>query len=147
MTQPSPIFGSNLYLDANLIVYASEGSPFLTDAVKKLLLRVDSDELSATTSEITLAKVLVRPLRDNDAPLADRYRQRIKSGRTLTVMPVTRDILESAAQLRANSASLKLPDAIHAATALPSGCNAFITNDSRFTTVPGLNALLLSELT
>jgi predicted nucleic acid-binding protein len=40
---------------------------------------------------------------------------------------------------------LKLPDAIHAATALSSQCTTFLTNDQRFQSVPGFQTVLLSQ--
>jgi predicted nucleic acid-binding protein len=73
------------------------------------------------------------------------YIQRLTTGRTLNVLPVTRDVLMKAAQLRAANPSLKLPDAIHAATALQHGCTTFVTNDSRFTALAELPVLLLSQ--
>jgi predicted nucleic acid-binding protein len=64
---------------------------------------------------------------------------------TLTI-PINRQILETAAQLRA-STHLKTPDAIHAATALESGCTLFVTNDPAFKRVPNLAVMVLSDLT
>lgn len=51
------------------------------------------------------------------------------------MVPVTAYILEQAALLRANSKlgklpSLKLPDAIHLATAVRERCDVLVTNDS-----------------
>jgi predicted nucleic acid-binding protein len=136
--------GSKLYLDTTTIIYASEGSPLLSPGAQSLLLRIDSGELLAVTSELTLAEVLVKPIRDRNPALADIYRARMRTGRTLEVLPVTRDVLERAAALRAEQVSLKLPDAIHAATALIARCDLFVTNDFRFSSVPGLNPVLLS---
>lgn len=140
------ITGSRLYLDANIIIYAAEGPAALPPALRATLLRVDSGELSAATSELTLAEVLVKPLRDRDAALADSYHRRLTSGPALSVVPVSRAVLSAAARIRADHISLKLPDAIHAATALLHGCTTYLTNDAGFTTVPGLPVLLLSDM-
>jgi predicted nucleic acid-binding protein len=40
---------------------------------------------------------------------------------------------------------LKLPDAIHAATALAMGCTAILTNDIGFKRLPGAQLFLLSD--
>jgi len=64
----------------------------------------------------------------------------------LGVRAITRPILTRAAELRAAHTALKLPDAIHAATALLDGCTTFLTNDGRFAVVPPLPVLLLSQL-
>ena len=50
----------------------------------------------------------------------------------------------SAARLRAQL-GLKTPDAIHAATALATGCALFATNDKGFRRVTGLAVAVLSE--
>jgi predicted nucleic acid-binding protein len=60
-------------------------------------------------------------------------------------VPISRQILEAAAQIRAAS-GLKTPDAIHAATALIEGCTLFVTNDAAFRSIPGLNVAILSEI-
>ena len=47
--------------------------------------------------------------------------------------------------IRANSA-LKLPDAIHFASAINQRCDSFLTNDDRFEGMTGINVVLLSLL-
>lgn len=61
------------------------------------------------------------------------------------LISITEDLLRQAAQIRAQT-NLKTPDAIHAATALASGCVQFITNDPAFRRITGLNIVVLSEL-
>ncbi|WP_347566102.1 PIN domain-containing protein [Scytonema sp. UIC 10036] len=61
------------------------------------------------------------------------------------MIPVSRDILIEAAQLRAN-VNIKLPDAIHAATAILTQCSTFITNDQRFQSVLSISVVLLSQI-
>lgn len=59
--------------------------------------------------------------------------------------PVSRDVLLAAARLRAEI-GLKLPDAIHVATAQLTGCDQFLTNDARVPALPGLVIRRLSDL-
>ena len=146
MAAPPVITGTRLYLDAKVLIYAAEGGAALSPWLRDALLRVDTGELSASTSELTPAEVLVKPLRDGNVALVESYKRRLISGPTLSVLPVSRAVLTRAAELRATTASLKLPDAIHAATALLHGCTTFLINDTRFTAVPGLPLALLSPL-
>jgi predicted nucleic acid-binding protein len=97
------------------------------------------------TSELTLLEVLVKPLKSSDQKLADLFRQVLFGTTGLTCMPIDRHVLELAAQLRA-SYQLRTPDAIHAATALRSGCSQFVTNDPQFRKIPGLLVSVLSEI-
>ncbi|MGB7087656.1 MAG: PIN domain-containing protein [Phormidesmis sp.] len=62
-----------------------------------------------------------------------------------SAVPISRSILIRAAAIRA-STKLKLPDAIHAATAITTGCTTFLTNDKQFKTVKRLHTLLLSQV-
>ncbi|MEH1926024.1 type II toxin-antitoxin system VapC family toxin [Nostoc sp.] len=73
------------------------------------------------------------------------YKQLISNSQNLTVISVSRQVLIEAAQLRA-SINIKLPDAIHAATALLTQCSTFLTNDQHFRSVPELSVILLSEI-
>src|SRR4051794_4291710 len=111
------VAGDTVYIDANLFIYAMEGVPTVAAKLSGLFQRFDRGELRAVTSELTLAEVLVKPLRDNRADLRDKYERMMRTSPALTVVPISRDILIASATLRATSA-LKLPDAIHAATAI-----------------------------
>ena len=70
----------------------------------------------------------------------------LQSGDALRLVPVSRPILIDAAALRAKHSALKLPDAIHVATARASGCEVLLTNDRALTGSPGLQVKLCSEL-
>ena len=61
------------------------------------------------------------------------------------LIPVTLPIAESAADLRARY-NLRTPDALHVASALSSGCDAFLTNDAGLKRVQELPILVLDEL-
>lgn len=63
----------------------------------------------------------------------------------LEVVPVSRDVLIEAARLRA-VANLRLPDAIHGATATLTGCETFLTNDRRLLAIPGIDVVVLSDV-
>jgi predicted nucleic acid-binding protein len=62
----------------------------------------------------------------------------------MRIVPVTRDILIDAARLRAQHLTLKMPDALHAATALASGAEFLVSNDTRFAAIPGLQQVKIS---
>jgi predicted nucleic acid-binding protein len=56
---------------------------------------------------------------------------------------VTRAILRGAAQLRA-STNVRLPDAIHLATANAAGCDSFLTNDQQLQSRTTLRVVVIS---
>jgi predicted nucleic acid-binding protein len=141
----SSLTGSSLYLDTNIFIYACEGFPEYADKLLELFETIDSGKITAVTSELTLAELLVKPFMDGNTHRQTIYRDTIQDSDLLSVYPVTRDILIEAARLRSIS-SLRLPDAIHIATAGFAGCNAFLTNDRRIAAVAGIKIIFLSEV-
>lgn len=97
------------------------------------------------TSELSLAEILVRPIKKANIFEQETYAKAITSTDSLIVVPVNRSILIEAAATRANT-KLKLPDAIHAASAIATGCTTFLTNDKQFRTVEDLHTLLISQV-
>lgn len=135
-----------VYLDTNIFIYAIEGHARYAEELRLLLKRIEVGELVAVTSELTLAEVLPGPLRMGNDKQASVFRHFLRSRPpTFNVLPVTRMILEEAANLRATT-SLKLPDAIHAATALLRKCEAFVTNDSKIKPMASLEVLQLDDV-
>jgi predicted nucleic acid-binding protein len=142
LTLPSQ---GSVYVDANCIIYSYERvEPYLTQ-LEPLWDAIDQHLLTIMTSELTFLEVLVRPLRTQNTVLEAGFRRMLASP-DLRLVPVSFAVLELAAHLRAATAALKTPDAIHAATALEWGCTLLVTNDVAFKKVPGLTVTLLSEL-
>ncbi len=137
--------GDRIYLDTNIWIYALEGFPAFAQNLTALFQALDLGTLTAVTSELSLAEVLVKPMQKQNATQQAIYKQAISSTQNLSIIPVGREILIAAAQLRAIT-NLKLPDAIHAATALSSQCSTFLTNDQRFQAMSNLQVILLSQI-
>jgi len=137
---------SNIYLDANLFIYHLEGFAEFATILNRLFEKLDNGEAHGVTSELTLAETLVKPLQQGNALVCSTYEQFLRDSKALSVVPVSRQILIKAAELRASSA-MKLPDAIHFATAAEQGCSAYVTNDKRVKSLPTMPVLPLSELT
>jgi predicted nucleic acid-binding protein len=138
--------GRRAYFDTNVFIYAVEGYPAYTPLLNVVYGLLESGELHAVTSEITLAEVLVKPLMDGNRALVQRYQEALDTSQGLTVVPISRSILLQAARVRAQAASIPLPDAIHVATAQATGCPVLLTNDTRLKAAPGLQVILLSEI-
>ena len=97
--------------------YALEGYAAFVAPLAALFARIDAGELIAITSELTLAEVLGKPFVDDNIALQQRYTETLQNRRSVRIIPVTRDILIAATRLRAQHHALKMPDALHAATA------------------------------
>jgi predicted nucleic acid-binding protein len=134
-----------VYLDTNAVIYSIERiEPFYT-VLLPVWQDVAAHSISVITSELTLLEVLVKPLRTGNQRLEVGFRRLLEHTQGVRLVPLSRSMIERAAQLRATT-NLKTPDAIHAATALEYHCALFLTNDPAFRQVPGLPVILLSDL-
>jgi len=137
--------GNPVYLDTNIIIYAVEGYETHAAPIKALLKGLTDGEITAVTIELTVAEVLVKPRRDGNVKLEEAYRRFLLPAKSLRNSPVSREILEAAADIRATS-SLRLPDAIHWATAMIEQCDSLLTNDPGFKSLTALRVVMLSDL-
>ena len=138
------IEGHVVYFDANVFVYALEGYQPYIQPLDALFEAVDAGRIRAVTSQLALAEVLVKPLMDDNTRLQEAYADAIRTSGSLSVIDVSREILVQAARLRATHRTLRLPDAIHIATAQSARCDAFLTNDDRLRAVAAPRVLMLS---
>lgn len=146
MGRVSSELGQRVYLDSNIVIYTVEGFADYADQIQSLLKAMNTGEIVAVTSELTLAETLVKPLKDQSLAIQQAYRTFLTPTIALEVIPISRKILEDAAQLRATS-KLKLPDAIQLATALREQCDSFLTNDDGFKSLNLSLIKMLSEVT
>lgn len=133
------------YLDTNAFIEAIEGSGTVSHLLLDLLSGEAGPGRSLVTSELTLAELLVKPLALGRSDLVEAYEAAVASTRTLGVVEVGREILVAAARLRAEQKSLKMPDAIHVATAHRAGCSRFRSNDRQLANVRDLTVIPLED--
>jgi predicted nucleic acid-binding protein len=136
-----------VYLDANVFIAAFEHAGASSDHAWWLIRAIEDGEIFAATSELTLAEILVKPLERGQADLADGYGKMLVSGSHFEVMPVQRDILIEAASIRARRNAIRLPDALHVATAKALACGFFISNDRRLALPEGMRLLAVNPFT
>ena len=127
-----------IYLDTNVFITAYETSAPQAEQAWWLLDRVERGTFYAVTSELTLAELLVKPLADDNSREVDAYQQLIAPGGAIDVCPVSRRVLILAAHVRVEAKGLRLPDAIHVATARDRGCSQIVSGDLRLPAASGL---------
>jgi predicted nucleic acid-binding protein len=142
MARLDRLLGRTAYLDTNIFIYAVEGYEPEQDFVRGLFAAIDRSELAAVTSEFTLAELLVKPFELGRHDVAAIYVELVRHSARLSVAPLDRSILIEAARQRA-ALGILMPDALHVATALATGCDLFLTNDRRIRLPPTLALELL----
>jgi predicted nucleic acid-binding protein len=132
-------------LDTMIFIYAFEEHHAYQAILKSFFRSLEKGEMSAVTSTLTLTECLVQPYRKKDFALSAQYLVLFRNFPNLSIIPLTDDIAERAAFLRAQY-NLRTPDAVQLATALVSGCHAFLTNDDRFLAAKGIRILVLDQI-
>ena len=135
----------SIYVDAQILIYTVENHPSYSLRLRSIWKLVEENGIVVYSSELSLLETLVLPKRNNDLALVADYHQFLYRG-LAGLVPVSRAILEEAADLRARIPSLRTPDSIHASTAVLSNSGAFLSNDKSLRNVPSLNVVLLEEL-
>ena len=137
---------TRLGLDTDAIIDFVQADPTHGALLSEVFYRISASQIVGFTSTITLTETLVRPLRMGDATQQKKITDLLLRSHNLYSVPVDAAIAEVAADLRARY-NLRTPDALQAATALHSGCEAFLTNnDKHFRRVTDLQVLILNEL-
>ncbi|MBV8924676.1 MAG: PIN domain-containing protein [Bradyrhizobium sp.] len=118
---------ARVYLDANIFIYAIEGSPVLADPLRELFGLFRDRRAVGVTSELTLAEVL--------AGASDLHRRNYLNlvvwSRIFDLQPVSREILIETSDYRRVAGMPKLPDAVHMVTAIRAECRKVLSADSR----------------
>ena len=127
--------GASVYLDANILIRMTEGTPEDRNALRSMLSAYVALGAVFITSELTLTEVLVHPIRFKRQDHIERYNRLLSE--FIEPKPVSREVLLTAASLRADLPSLRTPDAIHTATALLAKAAVFITGDRGIKTIQG----------
>ncbi len=126
--------GARVTIDSAPLIYFLEGHKTFKLLYAPLFQAEADGLLEFAVSTIAVAEVMTGPLQAGDEALANRYRRALAQWE---VVPVDIELAALAARLRA-SHKLKLPDAIHAATAISTGSAALVTHDRDF---PGLKGM------
>jgi predicted nucleic acid-binding protein len=137
--------GSIIGLDTTPLIYFTEENPTYIEVIDPFFKAVGSGELMVVTSIVTLLEVLVRPIRDGNLKLAQRYRDFLLNSHNVTTRFLSQGIAEEAARLRAFN-NIRTPDSIQLATAIFGGASFFLTNDTRLPSLPNLKTLVLDDL-
>lgn len=133
-----------IFLDTPPVIYHIEGTSRYVSLTTPIFLQIRSGDVQAVTSSVTLAECLIGPLRRGDPDLMDRFHRAITRG-TNTLFVGVDPVVERAAAIRAKHA-LSLTDALQAAAAIATGCDALLTNDRDFRRLTEIDVLLLDEL-
>ena len=134
-----------IYIDAAPLIYLVEKHSEYFTKMLRVVSFIETTPLQVFTSVITITEILVQPLRLGNTDLAQEYHDILVLNNEYEIVSITAEIAISAAAIRARYL-LRTPDALHAATAIKTGCDAILTNDSDFRRIQDLNVLILDDM-
>ena len=136
--------GKSLFLDTAPLLYFIEKNLRYHGIIKPVISQIDALETKGLTSTITLLEVLVHPLRDRNAKLANQYKTILLSSIGLVTYEISHAISQQAALFRARY-GWKTPEAIQLATAVHHKADFFLTNDPALREATGVKVLVLDD--
>jgi predicted nucleic acid-binding protein len=119
------------YCDSCIAIYRVEHVEPWYSRIVGTMSRLSSAEIVVT--DLVRMECLVGPLKAGNAQGVANFERFF---RPITFLPLTRDVFDRAAELRALH-NLRTPDAIHVAAALTHGRDEFWTNDNRLAGISG----------
>lgn len=131
-------------LDTSPFIYHLEDVAPYSDLTEALFLWITRPGRQAVTSTLTLLEVLVGPYRARDEARVNEFYARLTTFPHLDWIPVSLEIADRAAGLRA-AHGLRVPDAIQLATARAAGATLFLTNDRRLPSFDDVEVLRLDD--
>ena len=132
-----------VFLDANVVIYTVEQPPDLGPRALEHVRRLLLEGHRLLVSQLVRMECLAQPFTAGDARVLADY-EAFFGSEFVTVADITGPVCERAARLRARH-KLQALDALHFATAIEAGCEAFLTNDVRLPEVGGIRLVMLGD--
>lgn len=136
------LHGKRVYFDANIFIYLLEHHQELGEICLSLVQSAVDKEMDGYSGELVLAELLVKPLKDNNARAVQAVKDLFTKDTRIELLPHTKSAFIAAAHLRATY-KIKLPDALHIATAIENDIEVFLTNDREIPSIPEITVLQL----
>lgn len=137
--------GKVIFLDTAPLIYFIEGHSKYQPTLQQLFALNDSGNFKFLTSSITLLEVMVKPLKEEETKIVEKYKTILTNAKGMDIVEITIPIAMKAAELRAKY-KIHTPDALQIATAIEHQADYFLTNDQRLKSVTEITIFTLSEL-
>ena len=135
----------SLGVDTSPFIYFTEHRAGYVDKVRTIFRHVFEGQIVVVASTIILTETLAKPLQNQADDLVAAYQALFENTQGISLCPVDQAIAVRAAHLCAQY-NIKTPDALHLATAIEAGCQAFLTNDLDLRRVEEIRILALDDL-
>jgi uncharacterized protein len=138
------LLGKRVYFDTNIFIYLLEGNPTLRPQIAALKDLIESRACTIFTSDLVFTEILPPLVRSGNIKTIDTLLHFLQDTHAFTLIPLSRDICIQAGVLRGQT-GMKAPDALHVASAMAEGCEAFLTNDTGIHLPKGVERVVFSD--
>ena len=132
-----------VFFDTAPFIYYLENDGDFKVKVKKVI--ADNEEADFVTSTVTVGEYLTGAFKNEDKSRVSDFRGMI-SDYDFEVTPISWDIAEEAARIRAKFKGFKMMDSLQFATAKLTGCDLFVTNDFQLKQYEDIEVLVVDEI-
>lgn len=133
-----------VHLDARVLAYHLLAEAQYADLTGLLFRGLETGDVTAQTSAVTLYQLLVEPYRQGRMESADRAADFLSAFRHLELVPMGPELATQAAQVRARLGG-RLERAVQIATALDREADVYLTEDSGLRRVAGMEIVNLED--
>ncbi len=137
--------GKVVGLDTMVFIYHFEENQAYSPLTFSIFESLEKGNFNGITSVLTILEILVKPKKEGNLLLTERYKLLFETFPNLQVKEINENIADIASSLRAKY-NLNTPDAIQMATSLEAKADIFITNDETLKKISEIKVLLLSEM-
>ena len=132
-------------IDTMAFIYHFEKNENYQPFTTALFSCIESGDIKAVTSMITLLEVLVKPKKEKNNYLVEEYKFLLETFPNLRMLSLDAKVADIASGLRAEY-NIKTPDAIQVASAMSAGAEAFITNEPSLKRIDKLDVIIMKEV-
>lgn len=131
-------------VDTTGFIYHFEKNKNYLPFTAVLFSSIESGTIKGVTSIITLLEILVKPKKERNKHLIEKYKFLLQTFPNLEVVSLDEKIADAASSLRAEY-DIKTPDAIQVASSILAGAKAFITNEPSLKRIIELDVIIMKE--
>lgn len=132
-----------VFFDTAPFIYYLEDDGVFYEKAEKLF--TENREADFVTSTVTVGEYLTGAFKKNDEQNASDFKNVI-ADYYFEVVPISWEIAEEAARIRAKYSGFKMMDSLQLATAKIKGCDAFISNDLQLKQYEDVMVIVVDEV-
>lgn len=135
---------NKVFLDTAPLIYFLDSDVNFGAKAKAVFEEILSNGKTISSSVITCTEYLVYPFRTGNQEKVDVFFE-FTEACEIELVPITVEIAQKAAEIRARFKDFKAMDSLQLAAAIISGCDLFLTNDNQLKQFDELKCISLEQ--